>query len=63
MSIAEEFCNETRIQIPAMPGCFTAADTLDECRANIVEAAHGWLEARLSWLMGRPAQTGDRVPA
>ena len=50
-------------EIPAMPGCFTAADTLDECRANIVEAAHGWLEARLSWLMGRPAQTGDRVPA
>jgi len=36
-----------------MPGCLTEGDTLDEVRANIVEAAQGWLEAKLEWLMGR----------
>lgn len=40
-------------EIPAMPGCLTEGDTLDEVRANIVEAAQGWLEAKLEWLMGR----------
>ncbi len=29
--------------VPAMPGCFTVADTLDELRGNIIEAMQCWL--------------------
>jgi predicted RNase H-like HicB family nuclease len=29
--------------IPALPGCHTQGDTLDEVRANLREAAEGWL--------------------
>lgn len=30
-------------EIPAMGGCFTVADTLDELRDNLIEAAQCWL--------------------
>jgi len=30
-------------EVPAMPGCFTVADTLDELRTNIIEAMQCWL--------------------
>lgn len=30
-------------EIPAMPGCLTVADTLDEWRDNLIEAAQCWL--------------------
>jgi len=29
--------------IPALPGCHTQAETLDEVRSNLREAAEGWL--------------------
>jgi predicted RNase H-like HicB family nuclease len=29
--------------IPALPGCHTQGQTLDEVRANLREAAEGWL--------------------
>ena len=29
--------------IPALPGCHTQGETLEEVRANIREAAEGWL--------------------
>jgi predicted RNase H-like HicB family nuclease len=29
--------------IPALPGCYTQGETLDEVRANLREAAQGWL--------------------
>lgn len=29
--------------IPALPGCHTEGETLDEVRANLREAAEGWL--------------------
>jgi predicted RNase H-like HicB family nuclease len=29
--------------IPALPGCHTQGETLDEVRANLLEAAEGWL--------------------
>ncbi len=29
--------------VPALPGCHTEGDTLDEVRANLREAAEGWL--------------------
>lgn len=31
--------------IPGLPGCFTEADTLDELRENLRDAAEGWLKA------------------
>ena len=32
-------------EVPAMPGCVTQCETLDEVRANLREAIAGWLEA------------------
>jgi len=32
-------------EIPALPGCVTEGDTLDELFANVQEAVIGWLEA------------------
>jgi predicted RNase H-like HicB family nuclease len=29
--------------IPALPGCHTQGETLEEVRANLREAAEGWL--------------------
>ncbi len=31
-------------EIPALPGCVSQGETLEEIRANIREAAEGWLE-------------------
>jgi len=33
------------VVVPALTGCFTQGDTIDEAQANIVEAAEGWLAA------------------
>jgi predicted RNase H-like HicB family nuclease len=30
-------------EVPALPGCYTQGETLDEVRANLREAAEGWL--------------------
>jgi predicted RNase H-like HicB family nuclease len=32
-------------EVPALPGCFTEGETLDELRENLQEAAEGWLKA------------------
>ena len=32
-------------EIAELPGCITEADTLEELKANLKEAAEGWLEA------------------
>jgi predicted RNase H-like HicB family nuclease len=32
-------------EVPALPGCFTQGDTLDEVRERLKEAAEGWLAA------------------
>lgn len=32
-------------EVPAMPGCVTQGETLEEVRANLNEAITGWLEA------------------
>ena len=39
------------VAAPALPGCYSCGDTLEEARANIREAAEGWLDAN-----------GDRNP-
>lgn len=31
-------------EVPALPGCVSQGETLDETVANIREAAEGWLE-------------------
>ena len=33
------------VAIPALPGCYSCGETLEEARANIREAAEGWLDA------------------
>ena len=32
-------------EVPALPGCVTQGDTLDEVKTNLEEAITGWLEA------------------
>jgi predicted RNase H-like HicB family nuclease len=31
-------------EVPALPGCVSEGETLDETLANVREAAEGWLE-------------------
>ncbi len=30
-------------EVPALPGCYTQGETLEEVRANLREAAEGWI--------------------
>ena len=32
-------------EVPALPGCFTQGESLEEVRANLKEAIAGWFEA------------------
>ena len=32
-------------EVPALPGCFTQGESLEEVRENLREAVAGWLEA------------------
>jgi predicted RNase H-like HicB family nuclease len=32
------------VAVPSLPGCTTQGDTLDEVKANVIEAAEGWLD-------------------
>jgi len=40
---AEPVAGGYSASIPALPGCHTQGETLDEVRANLREAAEGWL--------------------
>jgi predicted RNase H-like HicB family nuclease len=31
------------VLVPALPGCVTQGETIEEVQANVVEAAEGWL--------------------
>jgi predicted RNase H-like HicB family nuclease len=44
--------------IPALPGCHTQGETLDEVRANLREAAEGWLAVAHEDGLGRDAVGG-----
>jgi predicted RNase H-like HicB family nuclease len=45
-------------EVPALPGCVSQGETIDEVRTNIREAIEGWLLAE----EGSPkAGTADRV--
>jgi predicted RNase H-like HicB family nuclease len=39
----EEEAGGFSAQVPALPGCYTQGETLEEVQANLVEAAEGWL--------------------
>jgi len=45
-------------EVPALPGCITEADTLEELRVNLADAAAGWVQT-----MNDLAAERDRVPA
>jgi predicted RNase H-like HicB family nuclease len=45
-------------EVPALPGCYTQGETLDEVRANLREAAEGWLGAAHDEAITR-ADAGD----
>ena len=49
-------------EVPAMPGCASEGATIDECRANVIEAAQGCLEAYLSMAIDK-LRAKDRVLA
>ena len=46
--------------IPALPGCHTQGETLDEVRANLREAAEGWLAVAHDDGVARSAAEGAR---
>ncbi len=45
-------------EVPALPGCYTQGETLDEVRENLREAAEGWLGSAYDEAIARPV-TGD----
>ena len=51
-------------EVPSMPGCFTQGETLDEVKANVVEAVECWLEGQIkeivSYQMPRPRTCSRR---
>lgn len=38
-------------EVPAMPGCVSEGDTIEECRANVIEAARGCLATYIEMAM------------
>jgi predicted RNase H-like HicB family nuclease len=44
-------------EVPALPGCYTQGETLEEVQANLREAAEGWLGSAYGDTMGRHAAT------
>ena len=44
-------------EAPALPGCVSQGETMDELTANMREAVAGWLEADLP----NPVAEGERV--
>jgi predicted RNase H-like HicB family nuclease len=44
-------------EVPALPGCYTQGETLDEVRANLREAAEGWLNSARDRATGRAPST------
>jgi antitoxin HicB len=48
-------------QVPALPGCFTQGDTIDEVLSNLREAVAGHLAALRA--IGEPVPPGDAPTA
>ncbi len=43
-------------EIPALPGCYTQGESLEEVRANLREAAEGWLSSAHDQAVGAAAK-------
>jgi predicted RNase H-like HicB family nuclease len=43
-------------EVPALPGCYTQGETLDEVRANLREAVEGWLDSAHDAAVHRPTK-------
>ncbi len=43
-------------EVPALPGCVTQGDSLEEVEANLREAIQGWLSVAVP-----PAVTGEKT--
>jgi predicted RNase H-like HicB family nuclease len=41
-------------EVPALPGCFTEGDTIEELTANLQDAITGWLEVANSRKVAEP---------
>ena len=41
-------------EVPALPGCFTEGDTMEELTANLQDAIAGWLEVANSRKAAEP---------
>jgi predicted RNase H-like HicB family nuclease len=46
--------------IPALPGCHTQGETLEEVRANLHEAAEGWLAVAHDDALAHEAKEGSK---
>jgi predicted RNase H-like HicB family nuclease len=46
-------------EVPALPGCYTEGETLDEVRANLREAAEGWLNSAHDRAIAQPRTEGS----
>ncbi|HEX4087046.1 MAG TPA: type II toxin-antitoxin system HicB family antitoxin [Chthoniobacteraceae bacterium] len=44
-------------EVPALPGCLSQGETIEEVRANIREAIEGWLMAEIA----APESPADQV--
>jgi predicted RNase H-like HicB family nuclease len=42
-------------EVPALPGCYTQGETVEEIQANLREAAEGWLDSVHDETMNRHA--------
>ena len=40
-------------EIPAIPGCASDGETIEEAKANVIEAAQGVLLAQFKWALSR----------
>ncbi len=43
-------------EVPALPGCYTQGETLEELQANLKEAAEAWLESAQDHAARPPAE-------
>ena len=49
------------VALPALPGCYSCGDTLEEARTNIREAAEGWLDTNNEGKPFEGAETGTQI--
>ena len=48
------------VTVPALPGCVTEGDTIEEALTNVKEAIKGYLRALE--IQGKPIPSGEQLP-